>query len=230
VLTILSSAAAFWIQVSILDLVMRTSLISKAVLVILLVFSVVSWAVIFSKWNVFRQARTSNVRFLRAFRKANGLEAVALASEQFRQSPLVALFEFGYEEVERQVKARGTLGNKLALERSLQLGTSEELTKLERNMNWLATTASVSPFIGLFGTVLGIIDAFHSIGQAGASSLRAVAPGISDALVATAMGLAAAIPAAVFYNHFGHVIREMGARMDDFSLEFMNLAERNFED
>jgi biopolymer transport protein TolQ len=230
VLTILSSAAAFWIQVSILDLVMRTSLISKAVLVILLVFSVVSWAVIFSKWNVFRQARTSNVRFLRAFRKANGLEAVALASEQFRQSPLVALFEFGYEEVERQVKARGTLGNKLALERSLQLGTSEELTKLERNMSWLATTASVSPFIGLFGTVLGIIDAFHSIGQAGASSLRAVAPGISDALVATAMGLAAAIPAAVFYNHFGHVIREMGARMDDFSLEFMNLAERNFED
>lgn len=229
-MTIFSSAAAFWIQVSIMDLVMRTSLISKAVLVILLVFSVVSWAVIFSKWNVFRQARTSNVRFLRAFRKANGLEAVALASEQFRQSPLVALFEFGYEEVERQVKARGTLGNKLALERSLQLGTSEELTKLERNMNWLATTASVSPFIGLFGTVLGIIDAFHSIGQAGASSLRAVAPGISDALVATAMGLAAAIPAAVFYNHFGHVIREMGARMDDFSLEFMNLAERNFED
>lgn len=229
-MTILSSAAAFWIQVSIMDLVMRTSLIGKAVLIILLVFSVVSWAVIFSKWNVFRQARTSNVRFLRAFRKANGLEAVALASEQFRQSPLVALFEFGYEEVERQVKARGTLGNKLALERSLQLGTSEELTKLERNMNWLATTASVSPFIGLFGTVLGIIDAFHSIGQAGASSLRAVAPGISEALVATAMGLAAAIPAAVFYNHFGHVIREMGARMDDFSLEFMNLAERNFED
>jgi biopolymer transport protein TolQ len=230
VLTILSSAAAFWIQVSIWDLVMRTTPLGKAVLIILLAFSVISWAVIFSKWNVFRQARTSNVRFLRAFRKANGLEAVALASEQFRQSPLVALFDFGYEEVERQVKARGTLGNKLALERSLQLGISEELTKLERNMNWLATTASVTPFIGLFGTVLGIIDAFHSIGQAGASSLRAVAPGISEALVATAMGLAAAIPAAVFFNHFGYVIREMGSRMEDFSLEFMNMAERNFED
>lgn len=227
---ILSSAAAFWIQVSIWDLIMRTTPFGKAVLIILLVFSIGSWAVIFSKWNVFRQARTSNLRFLRAFRKANGLEAVALASEQFRQSPLVALFDFGYEEVERQVKARGTLGNKLALERSLQLGISEELTKLERNMNWLATTASVTPFIGLFGTVLGIIDAFHSIGQAGASSLRAVAPGISEALVATAMGLAAAIPAAVFYNYFGHVIREIGARMEDFSLEFMNLAERNFED
>ncbi len=229
-MTILSSAAAFWIQVSIWDLVMRTTPLGKAVLIILLAFSVISWAVIFSKWNVFRQARTSNVRFLRAFRKANGLEAVALASEQFRQSPLVALFDFGYEEVERQVKARGTLGNKLALERSLQLGISEELTKLERNMNWLATTASVTPFIGLFGTVLGIIDAFHSIGQAGASSLRAVAPGISEALVATAMGLAAAIPAAVFFNHFGYVIREMGSRMEDFSLEFMNMAERNFED
>ncbi|MEN6532933.1 MAG: MotA/TolQ/ExbB proton channel family protein [Bryobacteraceae bacterium] len=222
--------AAFWMQVSIWDLVMRTTLLGKAVISILLIFSVISWAVIFSKWNVFRQARVSNIRFLRAFRKANGMEAVAVASEQFRQSPLVALFDFGYEEVGRQVKVRGTLTNKLALERSLQLGISEELTKLERNMNWLATTASVSPFIGLFGTVLGIIDAFHSIGQAGSSSLRAVAPGISEALVATAMGLAAAIPAAVFFNYFGHVIREMGARMDDFCLEFMNLAERHFED
>ncbi len=140
------------------------------------------------------------------------------------------MFDFGYEEVERQVKSRGTLSNKLALERTLQLGISEELAKLERNMNWLATTATVSPFIGLFGTVLGIIDSFQALGLAGSASLRAVAPGISEALVATAMGLAAAIPAAIFYNHFGHVIREIGARMDDFSLEFLNLAERNFED
>jgi biopolymer transport protein TolQ len=140
------------------------------------------------------------------------------------------VFEFGFEEVERQVKTRGTLGNKLALERSLQLGISEELAKLERNMSWLATTASVSPFIGLFGTVLGIIDAFQALGQAGSASLRAVAPGISESLVATAAGLAAAIPAAIFYNYFGHVIREIGARMEDFSLEFLNLAERNFED
>ena len=112
----------------------------------------------------------------------------------------------------------------------MQLGTSEELAKLERNMNWLATTASVTPFIGLFGTVLGIIESFGALGQAGSASLRAVAPGISQALVATAMGLAAAIPAAVFYNYYGHVIREIGARMDDFSLEFMNLSERSFED
>lgn len=97
-------------------------------------------------------------------------------------------------------------------------------------MNWLATTASVSPFIGLFGTVLGIIDAFHALGQAGSTSLRAVAPGISEALVATAAGLAAAIPAAIFYNHFGHVIREFAARMEDFALEFLNVAERQFEE
>lgn len=217
-------------QVSIWDLVKRATPVAMAVLVILLIFSILSWAIIFAKWNTFRQARTTNIRFLRAFRKANGLEAVALASEQFRSSPLVAVFDFGYEEVERQVKGRGTLNNKLALERTLQLGISEELAKLERNMNWLATVASVSPFIGLFGTVLGIIDAFHALGQAGSASLRVVAPGISEALVATAMGLGAAIPAAVFYNHFGHVIREMAARMEDFALEFMNLAERSFED
>ncbi len=211
-------------------MVRRANAVTMVVLAILLVFSVLSWAIIYSKWNVFRQARAANSQFLRVFRKATGLEAVATAGQQFQRAPLLAVFEFGFEEVTRQVKARGTLNNKTALERSLQLGISEEVAKLERNMNWLATTASVSPFIGLFGTVLGIIDSFQALGQAGSSSLRAVAPGISEALVATAMGLAAAIPAAIFYNHFGYVIREVGARMEDFSLEFMNLAERNFEE
>ena len=109
--------------------------------------------------------------------------------QQFPLSPLVAMFEFGYEEVDRQVKARGTVTNKLALERALQLGISEELVKLERNMNWLATTAAVTPFVGLFGTVWGIIDAFLALGQAGSASLRAVGPGIAEALFATALGL-----------------------------------------
>ena len=130
----------------------------------------------------------------------------------------------------RQVKARGTINNKIAVERTLQLGVSEELAKLERNMNWLATTASVTPFIGLFGTVLGIIRAFQDLSTMGSASLRAVGPGISDALISTAVGLAAAIPAAIFYNVFGHAIREIGAKMDDFSLEFMNMAERSFGD
>jgi biopolymer transport protein TolQ len=204
--------------------------IPMVVMAILVILSILSWAIIFSKGSNLRSARDSNRKFLRAFRKANGLEAVALASEQFRSSPLVAVFDFGYSEVDRQLKSRGSVTNKISLERSLQLGISEEVAKLERNMNWLATTATVSPFIGLFGTVWGIMDAFQGLGLAGATSMRAVAPGIAHALVATALGLAAAIPAAVFYNHFGHILKELGARMEDFSLEFLNLVERTFED
>jgi biopolymer transport protein TolQ len=223
-------ASAFFLQMSIWEMVRDSGPIPKAVLISLLLFSILSWTIIFAKWNIFRQARTSNVRFLRAFRKAAGFESVSLATEQFPSAPLVTVFDFGYEEVERQVKSRGTLKNKLALERSLQLGISEEVTRLERNMNWLATVASVSPFIGLFGTVIGIIEAFQALSMVGSASLRAVAPGLVDALVATAAGLAAAIPAAVFYNYFNHIIRELGARMDDFTLEFMNFAERQFGD
>jgi biopolymer transport protein TolQ len=199
-----------------------------AVLVILLFFSIFSWAIIFSKWSTFRRSRNLDARFLRAFRKANGLDSVMVVAEQFRPSPLVAVFDFGYEEVTRQVKSRGTVNNKIALERTLQLGTSEEIAKLERNMSWLATTASVSPFIGLFGTVLGIIRSFVQLGAQGSSSLRAVGPGISEALIATAVGLMAAIPAAIAYNIFGHRIKEMGARMDDFALEFLNMTERTY--
>ena len=223
-----ASFAGFLYQVSIWNLISTAGPIPTAVLSLLLLFSVWSWAIIFSKWNMLRQARTANLRFLRAFRKAPGLEAVAVASEQFVQAPLVAVFDFGYEEIERQMKRRGTMDNLPAVERCLQLGVGEELAKLERNLNWLATVATVSPFIGLFGTVWGIIDAFQALGLSGGVSLRAVGPGIANALFATAMGLAAAIPAAIFYNHFGHVIREVGARMEDFSLEFLNFTERLF--
>jgi biopolymer transport protein TolQ len=218
---------AILLQLSTWDLVRSAGPIAKAVMVILLIFSLLSWAVIFSKWASFRNARDANGRFLRAFRKATGLESVAVASEQFRASPLVAVFDFGYSEVDRQMKSRGGLKNKTTLERSLQLGISEEIARLERNMTILATTATVSPFIGLFGTVMGIIDAFQGLGAAGAASLRAVAPGISEALITTALGLAAAIPAAVAYNWFGSSIREFGARMDDFALEFLNMTERD---
>ncbi len=220
--------AGFLYQVSIWNLVSTAGPVRAAVLSFLLLFSIYSWAIIFSKWNSLRQARTTNLRFLRAFRKAPGLEAVAMASEQFSQAPLVAVFDFGYEEIERQMKRRGGMDNLAAVERCLQLGIGEEMAKLERNMNWLATVASVSPFVGLFGTVWGIIDAFQALGLSGGVSLRAVGPGIAHALVATAMGLAAAIPAAIFYNHFGHVIREIGARMEDFALEFLNFTERLF--
>jgi len=223
-----SAVTALVLQVNLWEMVSRSTPLNIAVLLILLGSSIFSWTIIFAKWSTFRRARRADTRFLRAFRKANALDAVMVASEQFRPAPLVVVFDFGYEEVSRQVKSRGRVINKVSLERSLQLGTSEELSKLERNMGWLATTASVSPFIGLFGTVLGIIRSFQELGQQGSSSLRAVGPGISEALIATAVGLATAIPAAIFYNHFGNIIKEMGARMDDFSLEFLNLTERSY--
>jgi biopolymer transport protein TolQ len=217
------------LQVSIWESILEAQPVVQGVLIGLVIFSLASWTIIFSKWSRFRQARTASANFLKAFRKAATLEAVAVAVEQYRISPLAAVFDFGYSEVQRQMKTRGTLTNATALERTLQLGISEEIAVLERNMNWLATTATVTPFIGLFGTVLGIMNAFLGLGQAGSASLRAVAPGIAEALVTTAAGLAAAIPAAVFYNYFGNIIKEFGARMEDFSLEFLNLTERTFE-
>lgn len=221
---------ALLLQANLVDMVSRSTPLGYGVLGVLVCLSLLSWSIIFSKWSAFRHARESNAKFLRAFRKANGLDAIVAASEQFRPAPMVAVFDFGYEEIHRQVKAKGTLRNKLSLERSLQIGISEELSKLDHNLNWLATTASVAPFIGLFGTVVGIIRAFNELGQQGSASLRAVGPGISDALLATAVGLLAAIPAAVAYNYFGHMLKDVGARMDDFSIEFLNMTERSFEE
>ncbi|MEO8025614.1 MAG: MotA/TolQ/ExbB proton channel family protein [Bryobacteraceae bacterium] len=217
------------LDVNIWELVSTSQPIPLAVLVILLVFSLLSWAIVFSKWSAFRSARESNRKFLRAFRKAADLNAVAAASEQFQTAPLVTVFDFGFSEVSRQFSARGALTSKIAVERSLQLGMSEEIAKLERNMNWLATVATTTPFIGLLGTVFGIIDAFQALGLEGSTSMRTVAPGIAHALVATAMGLIAAIPAAIAYNYFGQSIKEFGARMEDFGLEFINLVERVYE-
>lgn len=217
-----------WLDISLWDIFENLKPVPLAVIALLLLFSLLSWTIVFSKGSVFSRARRENRAFIRAFRKANNLQAVALASEQYAAAPLVAVFDFGYGEVERQIKQRGALVNKPAIERSLQLGISEEITKLEQNMNWLATVASVSPFIGLFGTVWGIIDAFQGLANAGSTTLRAVGPGISEALFTTAIGLAAAIPAAIFYNIYGTRIKEMGTRMEDFAIEFQNLAERDF--
>lgn len=227
-MTVLCVGGLF-LQLEIWDLIQSTGPLPKAVLAILVGFSLVSWAVILAKWSSFRRARSANRSFLRAFRKASSIEAIAAASEQFSRSPLVTVFDFGYSEVARQMKSRGSVTNPLALERTLQLGMSEEITRLERKMSLLATTAGVSPFIGLFGTVWGIIDAFQQLSTAGAASLRAVAPGISEALITTAMGLFAAIPAYIFYNIFNNSIREFAARMEDFQLEFLNLTERSLE-
>lgn len=217
------------LQISFVDLILEQGPLAWAVLILLLAASVFSWAIIIAKWRTFKAAEATTARFLRAFRKAPSLDAMVVALEQFRPCPLAAVFDTGYEEAARQIKQRGTISNRMAMERSLQLGVSQEVDRLEEHLNWLATIAAVSPFVGLFGTVWGIINAFQGLGLAGAVSLRAVAPGISEALLATAMGLGAAIPAAIFYNLFGARSRRLGGRMEDFALEFMNLVERDFE-
>jgi biopolymer transport protein TolQ len=211
----------------IIDLVGETGPVAKVVLLFLLIFSLVSWAIILSKWSVLRRARVQSGRFVRAFRKAQRLQDVAAVAEQFRPSPLVGVFEGGFEEYRRQgAAANGIIRSPLAIQRAMQIANSEELTRFERNMPWLAITGAVTPFVGLFGTVWGIIDAFHGLGTAGAATLRAVAPGISEALITTAAGLAAAIPAVIAYNLIGGSIRELAARGDDFAMEVLNAVER----
>src|SRR5882672_569730 len=216
---------AFFVGGEIVDMLSNTGAVAKLVLLVLLAFSLVSWSIILTKWNLLRRARAQSGRFVRAFRKAQRLQDIAAVAEQFKPSPLVGVFEGGYEEYKRQTASTGTLRNLTAIQRGMQIGASEEVTRLERNMPWLAITAAVTPFIGLFGTVWGIIDAFHGLGTAGAATLRAVAPGISEALITTAAGLAAAIPAVIAYNLIGNSIRVFAARGDDFSLEVLNAIE-----
>jgi biopolymer transport protein TolQ len=164
-----SSFLAAFVGGEIIDLVAETGPVAKVVLLLLLMFSVISWAIILSKWSLVRRARVQSGRFVRAFRKAQRLQDVSAVAEQFKPSPLVAVFDSGFAEQRRQ-------GSAMAIQRAMQIATSEEVTRLERNMPWLAITAAVTPFVGLFGTVWGIIDAFHGLGTAGAAALRGVAP------------------------------------------------------
>src|ERR1700719_3021081 len=210
----------------IVDMISNTGAVAKLVLLSLLVFSLISWAIILTKWSLLRRARAQSGRFVRAFRKAQRLQDIAAVAEQFKPSPLVGVFEGGYEEYKRQTATTGTIHNVVAIQRAMQVASSEEITRLERNVPWLAITGAVTPFIGLFGTVWGIIDAFHGLGTAGAATLRAVAPGISEALITTAAGLAAAIPAVIAYNLIGGSIREFASRGDDFAMEMLNAVER----
>jgi biopolymer transport protein TolQ len=211
----------------IVDMVSNSGAVAKLVLLALLAFSLISWAIILTKWSLLKRARTQSGRFVRAFRKAQRLQDMAAVADQFKPSPLVGVFEGGYEELKRQVATAGALRNLTSVQRGMQIGASEEITRLERNLPWLAITAAVTPFVGLFGTVWGIIDAFHGLGTAGAATLRAVAPGISEALITTAAGLAAAIPAVIAYNLIGASIRELAARSDDFALEVLNAVENS---
>lgn len=211
-----------------LDLVLDSSPLAFAVLLILVGFSILSWGIAFSKLGLLRNALRKNGLFLKAFRRVGQLSEMNAASEQYRPAPLVTVFEFGYEELARQVNKYGKIRNPAAIERTMQLASGEETAKLQQHMGWLATTASATPFIGLFGTVWGILGSFQGLGQAGGATLRAVAPGIAEALIATAAGLFAAIPALIFFNYFSQQIRDIRARMEDFALEFINLAERDY--
>lgn len=213
---------AFAIGGEVMDMVSNTGLVAKFVLLILLVFSLLSWTIIVSKYNLFRRAALQSSRFVKVFRRANRLQELTAVAEQFKPSPLVSVFEGAVEEL----KKGGAASRTTSVQRATQIAASEELTRLESRLTWLATTGSVAPFVGLFGTVWGIIDAFHGLGDAGAATLRAVAPGISEALITTAAGLFAAVPAVVAYNYFLQRIREFAARMDDFSLELLNIIDR----
>jgi len=207
------------------EMVRNSGPIAFCVLIILLLASVFSWSIILSKWTGFGRAQSQSTRFLRAFRKSGRLSEIATVADQFRPSPLVNIFTEIVDEYQRQSGGRGMPRNPLGLERAAQTAASEALTAMEKNMTWLSTIASTSTFLGLFGTVMGIIDAFHGLGASGAATLRAVAPGVSEALITTAAGILVAVPAYVGYNLFTGRLREFAARMDDFARELLNAIE-----
>jgi biopolymer transport protein TolQ len=210
----------------------NTGLVARCVLAILLVFSIVSWAMIFQKLGVFGRIRRQSGQFLRIFRATRGVaNPQALVSAG---SPFAAVYAAGYRELQSQVSGQPTnphpphLKSLQAITANMQVASAEEVRRVEKGMAWLATTGSVTPFIGLFGTVWGIIDAFSGLGNAGAASLRAVAPGISEALLTTAAGLFTAIPAVIFYNQFLQNIKDLAQRLDTFTLEVAAQIEKTF--
>ena len=212
--------------------------INQAVLAILLLFSIASWAIIVAKLLSFRRSQAQSARFLDVFRKSSKFSEVQAVCSTLEASPLDGVFQAGYAELNAQFRvtaapagtapARPMLKSLTAVDRALLRAATTELNKLEKRMTFLATTASITPFIGLFGTVVGIMIAFDRIGTTGSTNLAVVGPGITEALVATAAGLFAAIPAVYFYNHLTTRVKTFASEMDDFALEFLNIAERNF--
>jgi biopolymer transport protein TolQ len=228
----------------IVALVSRSSLVAKVVLLVLLLFSVVSWGVILYKLWSFHRIKRQSARFLDVFRRSAKFSEVQAVCQSVTESPLVGIFQAGYAELNAQLRqaslvpehganpgvagTRPMLKSVAGVDRALLRASTVEVNKLERRVPFLATTANITPFIGLFGTVWGIMSAFEGIGRAGSTSLGIVAPGIAEALIATAAGLFAAIPAVYFYNLLTQRVKLLASEMDDFSLEFLNIAERNF--
>lgn len=210
---------------ALVEMVQNSGPVALSVLVLLLIASLYSWTVIFGKISLFGKATKESRRFIRAFRKATRLQEIAAIASDYSVSPLAQVFEDVYETYKRQTGGYGPPQNLIPLERSAQTAASEAVTNLERRLTWLATIAATSPFVGLFGTVIGVVDAFHGLGTAGAATLRAVAPGISEALITTAAGLFVAVPAVVAYNQFTARIRVFAAAIDDFCRELLNSLE-----
>ena len=222
---------------SIIDIFLGVGWMGKSVFLVLLLFSLASWTIMVGKYFQLRRAARHTESFLDVFRRSRKFSEVNAAAGKHHASPLVGLFQAGYLEIDAQVKAKRDQESEASkyrirslqgVERSLQRALGVELGLLAKGTPFLATTAAACPFIGLFGTVWGIMVAFNDIGITGSTSIVAVAPGIAEALVNTAAGLAAAIPALVGYNYFGARLRAIRQEMQDFILEFINLTERNF--
>ncbi len=217
---------------------------SLSLFLVLILFSLFSWTIIVRKWLTFRKIERQSRDFVANFRNSARLSEVSATCEQFHDTPLSGLFSAAYQELNLQLQStqakapapnpsKGehtvlTERNVVAIQRSLQRASVAEMSVLEKSMSWLATTGSVTPFIGLLGTVVGIIKAFEGLGLEKTASIQAVAPGIAEALVATAAGLFAAIPAVIAYNQFIHRIKGIASEMDDFAAELLNLFERSF--
>jgi biopolymer transport protein TolQ len=210
---------------AVVEMITNMGSVAIGVLILLFFASLYSWFVILGKMSTFGRATKESRRFIRAFRKATRLQEIAQLAADCKASPLAQVYEDVYEAYKRQTGGSGPPRNLVPLERSALTAASEAVTALERRMTWLATIASVSPFVGLFGTVVGIIDAFHGLGSAGAATLRAVAPGISEALITTAAGLFVAVPAVIAYNQFTARIRVFASAVDDFCRELLNSLE-----
>lgn len=219
---------------SIVDAVGQGGPVGFAVLFLLVAFSVVSWGIILLKFMALKKAQQQSVSFLDAFWNSKRLDEIFKRTEEMEASPLAQVFRAGYQELlkvkQREQKQEGqvNLGGEANVDRALRRAATAEMTELERLIPFLATVGSTGPFIGLFGTVVGIINSFTDIGAKGSASLVTVAPGIAEALVATAAGLLAAIPAVMAYNYFGNRIKVLGTEMENFSADFMNIVRRHF--
>jgi len=227
-------------DVNVTDILRETGPVNLIVLAILVLLSVVSWAIILQKTLSYRTIGRQTATFLDVFRRSTKFSEVQSVCPSLPASPLVGVFQAGYAELNAQFRITGQAANPgeaaprpilkslAAVDRALLRAAAVEVNKLEKRVPFLATIASVAPFIGLFGTVWGILITFQRIGLTGSTNLATVGPGIADALIATAAGLFAAIPAVMAYNHFTLRVKTFASDLDDFSLEFLNIAERNF--